>query len=71
MYANQERVLFVDPEAANMVLNEKELLSKKLMNYKALSKFIGNGLVTLLGNEHKEQRKLIQPAFHFHVCFTL
>jgi len=66
MHANQERVLLVDPDAVQLALTQKELLSKDLFNYRILSKFLGDGLVTLLGNQHTEHRRMIQPAFNFH-----
>mmetsp|Transcript_8429 Transcript_8429/g.10425 ORF Transcript_8429/g.10425 Transcript_8429/m.10425 type:complete len:501 (-) Transcript_8429:41-1543(-) len=65
MYGNSERVLFVDPDSVMLALNEKGLFSKNLLNYRSLSSFIGNGLVTLLGSQHTEHRRMIQPAFHF------
>lgn len=43
--------------------NKKNLLSKNLINYRVLSKFIGNGLVSLTGTQHTEHRRIIQPAF--------
>lgn len=69
MYANNDRVLLVDPEAVIQALKDKELLSKRTLNYKSLSKFIGHGLVTLLGKQHTEHRRIIQPAFHFQVHY--
>lgn len=67
MYGNDDRVLLVDPEAVIQALKEKELLSKNLLNYRSLARFIGNGLVTLTGKQHTEHRRIIQPAFHFQV----
>jgi cytochrome P450 len=34
------------------------------MDYRILSRFLGNGLLTSEGEFHKRQRKLVQPAFH-------
>ncbi len=34
------------------------------MDYRILSRFLGDGLLTSEGEFHKRQRKLVQPAFH-------
>ena len=67
MNFNEERVLIVDLNLLKLFLNDAELVSKNLTQYKGLSYFIGNGLVTLTGKEHTTHRKLISPAFKFNV----
>ena len=69
MNFNEERVLIVDLNLLKLFLNDAELVSKNLTQYKGLSYFIGNGLVTLTGKEHTTHRKLISPAFKFNVIF--
>ena len=67
IFGNLDRVLFVDVDAIIYVLKDKEILTKNFFIYKILSFFIGKGTITAYGKEHEKQRKLMQPAFHFHV----
>jgi cytochrome P450 len=38
--------------------------SKRFVGLRAMSRFMGNGLLTSEGDFHRRQRRLIQPAFH-------
>ena len=56
--------LLASPELVQEVLIEKaKHFEKSQRGRERLSKFLGNGLVTSIGEFHKHQRKLIQPAF--------
>lgn len=57
--------LVADPALIQEVLVKKAAdFPKDPRDIAILSRFIGRGLVTTVGAEHKKQRQLAQPAFH-------
>ena len=57
--------LVTDPELVREVLVTKaKLFPKWERDIKIMGRFLGKGLVTSLGDHHKKQRKMSQPAFH-------
>lgn len=58
-------VLVSDPEAiADILVKRPGLFYKTGSTKKLLSGLLGNGLVSLEGNEHRRHRTVMQPAFH-------
>lgn len=57
-------VLFFTPAAVRYVLQEhpRDFTSREF-NF-ALHRLLGDGLLTIDGEEHRQQRRLVQPAFH-------
>lgn len=61
---NEDRVLVIDPNLVQVVLNTPSIFGKEnLPGYSLLRFTLGDGLITLNGEEHKKHRKLISPAF--------
>ena len=57
--------LVTDPELVREILVTKaKLFPKWDRDVKIIGRFLGQGLVTSLGEHHKKQRKMSQPAFH-------
>ncbi len=56
--------LVSDPDLIREVLVVQGRSTKKGRGLEQASRLLGNGLLTSEGDEHREQRKLIQPAFH-------
>lgn len=56
--------MVLDPSLIQQVCNNPQIYSKdNLPGYSLLRFVLGDGLVTLDGNEHKVHRKLMNPAF--------
>ena len=53
-----------DPEVIKEILTTQGPKMKRTYFFKAFRKFLGNGLFTSDGDFHKQQRKLIKPAFY-------
>jgi len=56
--------LFSDPALVNEVLVTKQHSFRKGKALEGARDFLGNSLLVSEGQEHAQQRKLIQPAFH-------
>jgi cytochrome P450 len=57
--------LIAQPDAIQEVLvTQRERFEKNALDKLILGKFLGKGLLTNDGEAHKQQRKLVQPAFH-------
>jgi cytochrome P450 len=52
-----------DPEVIKEVLTTQSGKFKRTYLFRAFRKFLGNGLFTSDGDDHKQQRRLIKPAF--------
>lgn len=62
---NRRLYLITDPAMIREVLVEQqENFTKTPLDKQILGRFLGQGLVTSDGELHKQQRKLMQPAFH-------
>lgn len=53
-----------DPEVIKEILTTQSLSMKRTSLFRAFRKFLGDGLFTSDGDYHKQQRKLIKPAFY-------
>jgi cytochrome P450 len=53
-----------DPEVIKEILTTQGNKMKRTYLFGAFRKFLGNGLFTSDGEHHKQQRKLIKPAFY-------
>jgi cytochrome P450 len=53
-----------DPELIKEILTTQGPKMRRTYFFKAFRKFLGNGLFTSDGDFHKQQRKLIKPAFY-------
>jgi cytochrome P450 len=61
-----DRLLVTSPAAiADILVHNSYDFEKPPETRNFLRKFLGNGLLTSEGDEHKHQRKDIMPAFHF------
>ena len=47
-----------------VLVAQREKFEKSALDKQILGKFLGKGLLTNDGDSHKQQRKLVQPAFH-------
>jgi cytochrome P450 len=56
--------LINDPAAVEQVLITDHQNFTKSLDYRALSRVLGNGLLTSEGDFWKQQRRLVQPAFY-------
>ena len=57
--------LVLNPELVReLLVNRASEFPKSQRDYIILSKFLGDGLLTAEGEQHRRQRKLAQPAFH-------
>lgn len=57
--------LVSDPDLIQDVLiTQKDKIHKGKLDKQILSKFLGRGILTSDGDFHRQQRKLVQPAFH-------
>lgn len=57
--------LVSDPDLIQDVLiTQKDKIHKGKLDKQILSKFLGKGILTSDGDFHRQQRKLVQPAFH-------
>lgn len=64
-FMGRQFVLISSPETIHEVLVEKAaMFPKSRRDVEILSHFLGNGLLTNDGASHRQQRKLMQPAFH-------
>lgn len=64
-FMGRQFVLITAPDTIHEVLVEKAAeFPKSRRDIKILSHFLGNGLLTNDGASHRQQRKLMQPAFH-------
>lgn len=62
---NYKIVMPTHPDLIQEVLVKRAAeFPKDPRDVEILSRFIGHGLVTAVGEEHKKQRKMAQPAFH-------
>jgi cytochrome P450 len=52
------------PDVVKEILTTKDANFIKGNSSKIFSRTLGSGLLTSEGEEHKRQRKMIQPAFH-------
>jgi len=60
-----EAMLISHPEGVRHILQERHTVyTKQNQDYKMLARVLGQGLVTSDGALWKQQRRLIQPAFH-------
>lgn len=53
-----------DPEIIKEILTTQGPKMKRTYFFRAFSKFLGQGLFTSDGEHHKQQRKLLKPAFY-------
>ncbi|MFF3905651.1 cytochrome P450 [Streptomyces sp. NPDC001848] len=60
----QRAWLVCHPELVHQVLMDARTFDKGGPQYDRLRPLMGNGLVTCAHDDHRRQRKLIQPAFH-------
>jgi cytochrome P450 len=51
-------------EAVKQILTVKEEYFEKGSSARTLGKTLGNGVLTSEGEEHRQQRRMMQPAFH-------
>lgn len=62
---NRNMYLLTDPDMIREVLvKQQEIFAKTPFDKDVLGRFLGKGLITSDGEFHKQQRKLVQPAFH-------
>jgi cytochrome P450 len=61
---NEKIILFSNPALVNEVLVTKQNSFRKGKALEGARVFLGNSLLVSEGEEHKRQRRLIQPAFH-------
>ncbi len=59
-----------EPETIKEILTSKDVFFEKGNSSRVFSKILGRGLLTSEGEQHKRQRKLIQPAFHKKSIYT-
>lgn len=57
-------VLLYKPEYVRYLLTENQRNFKTLQSGGDLPEVLGEGLLTIEGEEHRQQRRLVQPAFH-------
>jgi cytochrome P450 len=53
-----------DPTAVKEILTTKDAYFEKGNSSRVFRRSLGNGLLTSEGDEHRAQRKMLQPAFH-------
>ena len=63
---NTALVLFFRPEHVRYFLTEQPRNFTKAEHDGPLHQFLGDGLLTIEGDFHRQQRRLVQPAFHKH-----
>ena len=64
---NAERVLLTSPEAHREVLQTKNYEFQKSAEARAaLGRLLGDGILIAEGEEHKRQRRHLNPAFKYH-----
>ena len=63
-FTNIKNYFIHDPEIIKEILTTQGPKMKRTYFFKAFRKFLGNGLFTNEGESHKQQRKLIKPAFY-------
>lgn len=65
---NRALVLFFKPEHIRYFLTEnaRNFVKPQLGDGSGLKAFLGDGLLTIDGDYHRQQRRLVQPAFHRH-----
>jgi cytochrome P450 len=61
---NEKFILFSNPALVNEILVTKQNSFRKGKALEGARVFLGNSLLVSEGEEHKRQRRLIQPAFH-------
>src|SRR5436853_4824445 len=49
-----------------LVENSRNFVNLSIATGQGLKPFLGDGLLTIDGELHRQQRKLVQPAFHKH-----
>ncbi|KAJ7111768.1 cytochrome P450 [Mycena epipterygia] len=62
-FFNKRDLYTTDTKALNHILANDSLYQKGLVAAKILSDFLGNGLLVVEMDEHKRQRKILNPAF--------
>ncbi|KAI9012786.1 cytochrome P450 [Gaertneriomyces semiglobifer] len=61
---NRPRILVTDPKVVMAVVNHQNgVFGKEGMNTSTLQKLLGVGLLTVVNDVHKRQRKLLTPVF--------
>ena len=63
-FTNVKSYFIHDPEVIKEILTTQGPKMKRTYFYNVFRKFLGNGLLTSDGEEHKQQRRLIKPAFY-------
>jgi cytochrome P450 len=64
-FLGMNNYLILNPDLVREILvNRASDFPKSQRDYVILSKFLGDGLLTAEGEQHRRQRKLAQPAFH-------
>lgn len=58
-------IIITSPEDVEVVLNSQNLLKSQAYQY--IGAWLGNGLLTAVGNHWFVHRKIITPAFHFNI----
>lgn len=59
-------LIVCDPELAEVILSSNVLIDKS-MEYKFLSAWFGDGLLTSTGEKWKSHRKILTPSFHYTI----
>ncbi|KAI0736683.1 cytochrome P450 [Fomitopsis betulina] len=60
---NANVVMTVDPKAINYILTHSHDYPKPEMTRFALSKIVGPGVLVVEGEQHRQQRRILNPAF--------
>ena len=63
-FLNVPICLLIHPDDIESVLVTNQSNFVKSRDYRVLARVLGNGLLTAEGDEWRERRKLVQPAFH-------
>ncbi|TFY74216.1 hypothetical protein EWM64_g9797, partial [Hericium alpestre] len=62
-FLNLDRVLTLDLRAINHVLSHPMIYEKPEQVRRSLGEFLGQGLLFVEGDQHKQQRRIMSPAF--------
>ncbi|KAJ7274023.1 cytochrome P450 [Mycena rebaudengoi] len=60
---NRRELYISDTKALNHILTNTNLYGRGVVAIRALKNLLGNGILSVEGNLHKQQRKLLNPAF--------